>query len=101
VTEIKQAARRDPVLGAAGAVLLLERISPALENVDSSSGAIGTAVNNALDALVPLIAEGVADVGLREGWLDRLWAAIGWQAPDGGDRPPSHDDATSPGRSDL
>jgi hypothetical protein len=31
VTEIKQAARRDPVLGAEGAVLLLERISPALE----------------------------------------------------------------------
>src|ERR1700716_3523181 len=76
VTEIKQAARRDPLLGAEGAVLLLERISPALENVDSSSGAIGTAVNNALDALVPLIAEVVANVELREGWLDRLWAAI-------------------------
>jgi hypothetical protein len=47
VTEIRQAARRDPVLGAEGAVLLLERISPALENVDSSPGAIGTAVNKA------------------------------------------------------
>jgi hypothetical protein len=67
VTEIKRAARRDPVLGAEGAVLLLERISPALENVDSSSGAIGTAVNKALDALLPLIAEVVADVELREG----------------------------------
>ena len=76
VTEIKRAARRDPVLGAEGAVLLLERISPALENVDSSSGAIGTAVNKALDALVPLIAEVVADIELREGWLDRLWAAV-------------------------
>jgi len=76
VTEIKQAARRDPLLGAEGAVLLLERISPALENVDSSSGAIGTAVNKALDALVPLITEVVADVQLRDGWLDRLWAAI-------------------------
>jgi len=76
VSEIRKTARRDPVLGAEGAVLLLERISPALENVDSSSGAIGTAVNKALDALVPLIAEVVADVGLREGWLDRLWAAI-------------------------
>jgi hypothetical protein len=76
VTEIKRAARCDPVLGAEGAVLLLERISPALENADSSSGAIGTAVNKALDALVPLIAEVVADVELREGWLDRLWAAI-------------------------
>src|SRR5438093_4611991 len=76
VTEIKQAARRDAVLGAEGAVLLIERISPALENVDSSSGAIGAAVNKALDALVPLIAEVVADIGLRQRWLDRLWAAI-------------------------
>src|SRR5216684_8467462 len=76
VTEIKHAARRDPVLGAEGAVLLLERISPALENVDSSSGAIGTAVNKALDALVLLITEVVAQRRTRDGWLDRLWAAI-------------------------
>jgi hypothetical protein len=40
VSEIRKTARRDPVLGAEGAVLLLERISAALENVDSSSGAI-------------------------------------------------------------
>src|SRR2546422_5906600 len=56
VTEIKQAARRDPVLGAEGAVLLLERISTALENVDSSSGAIGTAVNHAITEMIPIIA---------------------------------------------
>ncbi len=43
VSEIKKIARRDPSLAGEGAVLLLERISPALENVDSSSGAIGTA----------------------------------------------------------
>ncbi|MHB8508959.1 MAG: hypothetical protein ACYDGR_09990 [Candidatus Dormibacteria bacterium] len=42
-------------LAADGAVALLERISPALEQVDSSSGAIGTAVNNAIDELVPII----------------------------------------------
>ncbi len=53
VSEIRKTARRDPVLGAEGAVLLLE-----------------------LDALVPLIAEAAADAELREGWLDRLWAAI-------------------------
>ena len=34
VSEIKKIARRDPLLGGEGAVLLLERISPALENVD-------------------------------------------------------------------
>ncbi len=54
MSEIKKAARRDPMLGAEGAVLMLERISPALENVDSSSGAIGTAVNNAIADARPL-----------------------------------------------
>jgi hypothetical protein len=43
VGEIKKVARHDPVLAAVGAVALLERVSPALEQVDSSSGAIGRA----------------------------------------------------------
>jgi hypothetical protein len=39
VSEIKAVARHDPALAAEGAVLSLERVSPALEHVDSSSGA--------------------------------------------------------------
>ncbi|MBU0946632.1 MAG: hypothetical protein KJ804_11700 [Proteobacteria bacterium] len=76
VTEIKAAARKDSLLGAEGAVLFFEKVSPALEQIDSSSGAIGTAVNNAVDALAPLIAEAPADVDLRRKWLERLWKAI-------------------------
>lgn len=75
VSEIKKVARRDPVLAGEGAVLLLERLSPALEHVDSSSGAIGTAVNNAISALVPLIAAAPANAETRDRWLERLWAA--------------------------
>ena len=75
VSEIKKAVRRDPVLAADGAVLLLERISPALENVDSSSGAIGTVVNNAIAQLVPIIIDAPADATTRERWLERLWEA--------------------------
>ena len=56
VSEIKKAARKDPVLGGEGAVLFLEKVSPSIEQVDSSSGAIGAAVNNAIDALAPIIA---------------------------------------------
>ena len=41
VAEIKKVAKKDPVLAAEGAVAFLERVSPALEHVDSSSGAIG------------------------------------------------------------
>ena len=75
VGEIKKAARSDAVLGAEGAVSLLERLSPALEQVDSSSGAIGTAVNNAIAQLVPIIARAPADPETRQRWLERLWAA--------------------------
>ncbi|MFH1217730.1 MAG: hypothetical protein V1706_14640 [Pseudomonadota bacterium] len=76
VAEIKTTARQDALLAAEGAVLFLEKVSPALEQIDSSSGAIGTAVNNAIEALVPVIAEAPADTKLRQKWLDRLWKAI-------------------------
>jgi broad specificity phosphatase PhoE len=51
VREIRNAARVDPVLGAEGGVTLLERLSPALEHVDSSSAAIVVAARNAMREL--------------------------------------------------
>ena len=75
VSEIKQAARMDPLLGAEGAVLFLEKISPALEQVDSSSGSIGTAVYNAVADLSEIIATAPADEATRDRWLQRLWEA--------------------------
>jgi hypothetical protein len=75
VSEIRKAARNDRLLAAEGAVSLIERLSPSLEHVDSSSGAIGTAVNNAIAELVPIIAGAPADAATREAWLERLWAA--------------------------
>ncbi len=68
-------ARRDKVLAAEGAVSFLERVSPALEHVDSSSGAIGTAVNHAIEELVRVIASAPADPKIRSSWLDRLFEA--------------------------
>jgi len=75
VSEIKKTARKDPLLAGEGAVLFLEKVSPALEHVDSSSGAIGTAVHNAIRALVGVIAGAPAEDELRETWLERLWQA--------------------------
>jgi hypothetical protein len=75
VAEIKKAGKKDPILAAEGAVALLERVSPALEQVDSSSGSIGTAVNNAIAELVPIIATAPADDETREAWLERLFDA--------------------------
>ena len=75
VSEIKKVARKDKVLAAEGAVSFLEKVSPALEHVDSSSGAIGTAVNNAIAALVDIIATAPADEKTRQKWLERLFEA--------------------------
>ena len=75
VTEIGGVARHYPVHAAEGAVRLIERLSPALEHVDSSSGALGTAVNGAIGTLVPLIAAAPAAIRVREKWLDRLFEA--------------------------
>ena len=75
VSEIKKVARKDELLAAEGAVLFLEKLSPALEHVDSSSGAIGTAVGNAIAALVDIIASAPADEQTRHRWLQRLFDA--------------------------
>ena len=75
VSEIKAVARKEPVLAAEGAVLFLQKLSPALQNIDSSSGAIGTAVNRAIDALVPIISKAPADPKARRKWLEQLYQA--------------------------
>jgi hypothetical protein len=76
LTEIKQVARKEPVLAAEGAITLLAKLSPALEQVDSSSGALGSVVNKAIETLVPLIAKADVDTPLRQRWLERIWQAL-------------------------
>ena len=76
LSEIKQVARKEPLLAAEGAVTLLEKLSPALAQVDSSSGALGSAVNKAIDSLVPLIVKADVEPKLRQRWLNRLWQAL-------------------------
>lgn len=63
-------------MAADGAVLLIEKLSPALTHVDSSSGAMGSWVNKALESLVPFISNAKVDAALREKWLERLWLAF-------------------------
>ena len=74
--EIKTVAKKEPVLAAEGAVLFLEKLAPAIEQVDSSSGGIGSAVNRAIETLVPIIAKADAARPVREKWLDRLYEAL-------------------------
>ena len=76
VSEIKKVARKDPLLGAEGAIKLMEKLWPALQHVDSSSGALGTAVYNAMGVLVDVVVAASADEKTQEKWLDRLWEAF-------------------------
>ncbi len=75
ISEIKAVHRKDPLLAADGAVRLVEKLVPAIQDIDGSSGAIGTATNRALDTLVDLIAAAPAPPAMRTAWLDRLWEA--------------------------
>lgn len=76
LTEIKAVAKKEPVLSAVGAVLFLEKLAPAIEQVDSSSGGIGSAVNRAIETLVPIISKADVARAVREKWLDRLFETL-------------------------
>lgn len=76
ISEIKKAARKESETAAEGAVLFLEKVSPAIEHVNSSSGALGGAVNKAIQTLIPIIAEAEVTDRNREKWLNRLWQAV-------------------------
>lgn len=75
-SEIRKARRSDPLLAAEGAVRLIEKLVPAIEHVDSSSGSLGNTVNKAVDALVEWISEAPAAADMRQAWLERLWQAL-------------------------
>jgi hypothetical protein len=76
LAEIRAAARHDSAHAAEGAVLFLEKLSPAVREVDSSSGALGGAANRAVEALVPVIAAAPVAGAVRARWLERLFEAI-------------------------
>jgi hypothetical protein len=76
VAEIERMARVDPALAGEGAVLLLEKLSPALSGIDSSSGALGNATAGVVEKMAPLIAAAPVPRRVREKWLERLFDAI-------------------------
>src|SRR5580700_3165845 len=54
----------------------MERLWPALEGIDTSSGALGGAVHRTLDELIPILISAPADVMTRSAWLERLFQAV-------------------------
>jgi hypothetical protein len=61
VSEIKKVARKDPRVGAEGAIKLMEKLWPALQHIDTSSGVLGSAVYNAMGVLVDIVVAGPGD----------------------------------------
>jgi hypothetical protein len=74
--EIRAVNRTDPVTAAEGVIALAARIWPAFEHIDTSSGALGTAVRRTLDDLVPILIAAPADERTRAKWLEQLREAI-------------------------
>jgi len=76
VSEIKKVNKIDSVLAAVGAISLMERIWPALEHIDTSSGSLGNAIRKTLDELIPLLIKAKADKITRKIWMERLYEAV-------------------------
>jgi hypothetical protein len=57
-------------------IALAHRIWPAFEHIDTSSGALGSAVNRTLEDLLPILIEAPADEKTRAKWLEQLREAI-------------------------
>ncbi len=76
LAEIRQVGKKDLALAAEGAIVLLGKLSPALMGVDSSSGALGSWVNRAIQTLAPVIANAPVTPAVRQKWLRKLWQAL-------------------------
>jgi len=81
VSEIKKVAKKDSSLAGEGVIELFVRLYPALMHIDSSSGALGTAMNKTIDSLMPILIKADWDMNTRGKQLDKLYDAIiedGW-----------------------
>lgn len=81
VSEIKKVAKKESALAGEGAIELFVRLYPALMNIDGSSGALGTAMYNTIDNLIPILIKADWDMNARGKQLDKLYVAIqddGW-----------------------
>lgn len=75
-SEIRAVVRTDPTSAAEGVIALAQRIWPAFEHIDTSSGALGNAVDRTLKELLPVLIDAPADEKTRTKWLEQLRQAI-------------------------
>ena len=73
---VRSVAKSDPVAAGDGVVSLMERIWPAFQGIDTSSGALGAAVFRTVNELIPILTVASADHATRRKWLERLFEAV-------------------------
>jgi hypothetical protein len=76
LSEIKAVNGHDSVVAGEGAIVLMERLWPAFQDIDTSSGALGSAVNAALAEIIPILIAAPATPKVRAVWLERLYDAV-------------------------
>src|SRR5205807_1272146 len=74
--EIESVSALDPVRAAEGAINLMEKLWPAFQHIDTSSGALGQATYRAVNRLIDFCCAAPADEKTRRKWLVRLWQAV-------------------------
>lgn len=75
-TELRAVARTDPTAAAEGVIALAQRIWPAFEHIDTSSGALGNAVCRTLEDLLLILIKAPPDEKTRAKWLVQLREVI-------------------------
>ena len=56
--------------------MLMERLWPTSQDIDTSSGALGTAVNATLKEIIPILIAAPAMPKVRAAWLEQLYHAV-------------------------
>lgn len=81
VSEIRKVAKTDSSLAGEGVIELFSRLYSAVEHIDSSSGALGNALNRTVEALIPVLIQADWDMDSRGKWLQKLYDTVqeeGW-----------------------
>ena len=76
VKEISKVAKVDPEAAGEGIVLFFEKLVPAIEQIDSSSGSIGNATNKAVERLSEIFKSLTIEIQLRKTLLERIFQAF-------------------------
>lgn len=76
VKEISKFAKTEPEIAGEGIVLFFEKLIPAIEGIDSSSGSIGNATNKAVERLSEVFKSLLLEIPLRKALLERIFQAF-------------------------